>query len=404
MSQRRTLTEAYTTGSPDEPALKVDESAGVIFGVKVLGRFSRNSHGAAGATSGSEYALAAMKAALPLYEGIDVIVDHPKRGDADASRSSRDAFGKLRNVRMDGDDIRADLHYLRSDPMAPKVVEDVTRRLGIYGLSHNAASGRERLDRSTGRLVIESIELVRSVDLVRKPATNRNLWESTVADETKPTPKITFRALLESQGKRWSKGRKLWADRLLEMDELTGAVAAPVEVAPESTDPDDALWGGFQSAINAVLGKYEAGETDAAGALAKIKELLTTHEKLDAEDEPEAPDESAEDTGSDAAKTESVKPDADAAELAKLRREKVVRNLCESLEYTPTKPQFAALVALDAESDRKALIEELKATPAKPGVRAPRSGRTLTESEKGGKPAVPDAAATASLISGLSGY
>lgn len=384
MSQRRTLTEAYTAGSPDEPALRVDAEAGVIHGVKVLGRFSRNSHGVAAARNGTEYTLDAIRKAIPLYEGADVMTDHPARGEA-GNRSVRDVFGKLRNVRLEGDDLRADLHYLRADPMASKVVEDVTRRLGVYGLSHNAAAGTERIDRHAGRLVIESIDLVRSVDLVRKPATNRNLWESTVADDTKPTPTpktITFREVLESQGKRWSKGRKLWADRLLEMDDMSAAVAAPVAVEAD-VEPDDALWSGFESAIMAVLGKYESEELDAAGALAKIKELLTTHEKLDADDEPDEPSD-----GTDAAdedKTESVKPDADAIELAKLRREKAVRELCESLEYQPTKPQLTALVALESKADRTALIEELKAAPAKAGVRAPRSGRVLKESAADGK-------------------
>lgn len=400
MSQRRNLTEAHLTGSPDSPALQVDEAAGVVFGVKVLGRFSRNSHGVAGATSGTEYTPAAMRKAIPLYEGADVMTDHPARGDANGSRSVRDVFGKLRNVRLEGEDLRADLHYLKSDPMAGKVVEDVTRRLGVYGLSHNAASGRERIDRNAGRLVIESIDLVRSVDLVRKPATNRNLWESDVSTETATEPKkTTVRELLESQRKRWSKGRALWADRLLEMDELTGAIAAPVEVA-EPTEPDDALWSGFQAAINAVLAKYESGETDAAGALGKIKELLNTHEKLDAKDEPEAPDDAEDDSDPD--KTESEKPDKDAAELNKLRREKAVRDLCESLEYTPTKPILGALVAIDTLADRKALIEEQKAAAPKAGVRAPRSGRTLTESQAGDKK--PDAAATASRLNRLRGY
>lgn len=380
MSQRRTLTEAFTTGSPDEPALRVDAEAGVIFGVKVLGRFSRNSHGVAGATNGTEYALSAIRKAIPLYEGATVMTDHLLRTGAggEPGRSVRDVFGKLRSVRLEGEDLRADLHYLKSKPIAAEVVEDVTRRLGVFGLSHNAAAGSERIDRNAGRLVIESIDLVRSVDLVHKPATNRNLWESTVADETKPTPKtISFRELLESQGKRWSKGRKLWADRLLEMDDMSAAVAAPVEVEAD-VEPDDALWSGFESAIMAVLGKYEAEELDAAGALAKIKELLTTHEKLDAEDEPDEPSDG---TDADEDMTESEKSDADKAELAKLRREKQVRELCESLDYQPSKPQLAALVALEAKADRTALIEELKAVPAKAGVRTPRSGRVLKESQ-----------------------
>jgi hypothetical protein len=398
MSQRRTLTEAFSTGSPDEPALRVDADAGVIHGVKVLGRFSRNSHGAPGAANGTEYTVDAMRKAVPLYEGADVMIDHPDRDPA-GKRSSRDVFGKLRNVRLEGEELRADLHYFKTDAMAPKVVEDVTRRLGSFGLSHNVASGRERIDRTAGRLIVESIDLVRSVDLVRKPATNRNLWESDMTPETKPLLKTTLRELLESQGKRWSKNRKLWADCLLEMDGMDGPIAAPVEVEA-NVEPDDALWSGFEAAIMACLDKYEAGEYDSTACVAKIKDLLKTHEKLDSDADPEAPEaETDDDTETETDKTESVKPDAEKAELARFRREKQVRDLCESCEFTPTKPVFAALVALETAADRKALIEESKAAATKPGVRPPRSGRSLTESQKPDPKA--DAAAVADRLARL---
>lgn len=396
---KRTLIESFAIDSQDGPALKVDERAGVIHGVKILGRFSRNSHGAHGVTKGTEYSTNAMRDAIPLYEGSDVIVDHPDRNQLNNNRSSRDVFGKIRNVRLESDELRGDLHYLKSDPFSAKVIEDVKRRLGVFGLSHNAASGRERVE--GGRLIIESIDLVRSVDLVRKPATNRNLWESDMSTENKPeTKKHTLRTLLESQGKRFSANRKLWADTLLEMDEMSDAVGAPVEIAAD-VEPDDALWSGFKAAIMSCMDKYESGEYDSTACLAKIKDLLKTHEKLDSDDEPEAPTES-DDTGSDDDKTESLKG-ADAKELELLRRKEKVRNLCEGLEFIPSKPQLTALVAMESDKDRRELIEELKtASPvAKTGVRTVRSGRTLTESQQS---KAKDPAATAERLNRLRSY
>lgn len=391
----RELSEAYASAASDGPALVVDREAGVIRGVKVLGRYSRNRH-LAEAENGTEYTPAAMREALPLYEGADVLTDHPKdRSSAGlrAERSVSEVFGQLRNCRVEDDAIKADLHFLKSHPMANAVCEDVERRLGVYGLSHNAAAGKERFDRGAGRLVVESIAVVRSVDLVRKPATNRNLWESTV---TTPAKTTTLREVLESRRPKLPKGKKKWTDRLLEDDGMGYAVDAPV---PEevSAEPDDALWAGFESAIMAVLGKYESGEADAAGVMAKIKQLLTTHEKL-AADADSSPDDVAEEEEDDDAEGKGKAESQSSAELDRLRRKDRVRDLCEAEGFAPSKTALAALMALGTDAERRTLIGEFQSAAGgkeKPGVKprsvAAGSGRSLTESRADDKP--PPAAA-----------
>lgn len=163
--------------------LKIDKDKGIIYRVKVLGRFSRNSHGAAEAENGTEYTLQAMKSELPLIEGRKVKTDHPPdRTNPGKERTIDATFGVLRNCLIESDEhgdpaIWGDLHCLTTHPMYPRVLEDVEKQLGVYGLSHNAAASKERMDRDRGLLVIEEIGIVRSVDLVDKPATNRNLWE-----------------------------------------------------------------------------------------------------------------------------------------------------------------------------------------------------------------------------------
>ncbi|HJZ58388.1 MAG TPA: hypothetical protein VKE74_25830 [Gemmataceae bacterium] len=185
----RSLVEQVQAAPPGSP-LKVDRNRGIIYGVKVLGRYSRNSHHQPGA-EGTEYSASCMDDAVRrrLYEGVKVFTNHPPivngRRNAGAERSVQDLFGVLRNVKSksgrDGQPgIYADLHYFKTHPLAQSVIEDVERGLGGFGLSHNAASDcqRERVDRATRHLVIECLAEIRSVDLVDRPATNRNLWES----------------------------------------------------------------------------------------------------------------------------------------------------------------------------------------------------------------------------------
>ena len=80
---------------------RVDRAQCVIKGVKILGDTSDNS---TKGSSGRRYSRAAMQAALPLYEGKSVRIDHP---DKPTDRRHPDAiFGWLKNCRLmeDGPD------------------------------------------------------------------------------------------------------------------------------------------------------------------------------------------------------------------------------------------------------------------------------------------------------------
>lgn len=347
---RRNLIEQLAElGSSD---IRVDRDAGVIFNARILGRFSKNRYEPN--TVGTEYSARCMNEAVLLYEGSKVNIDHPSkvRGQL-ADRSARDGFGSLKNVRFVNDALIGDLHYLKSHPLAEAVVEDVERKLGMYGLSHNATSGAERIDRKSKKLVIEKIVSVRSVDLVRDPATNRNLWESLM-------PSVTFRAILEGLSSKFDSEKQAKVRELLELD---GMGDLPVgEQAPDETDPDQALMNGFKSAIEAVVSQYESGDLDAAGAVDKIKKLLMTHEDLagngsEGDDEDEDED--------DTKVTESVQE-----RLTELD----VRRLCESAQYTPKPAVLKALMALPDDASRRQLIESVKQPAGTPGLRKPRSG------------------------------
>lgn len=143
---------------------RVDAAAGVIRGVRIIGKVSKN---------GREYSDAALRQAVPMYEGTKVYLDHPSHPGQ--SRSIRDRVGVLENCRMDGDCVRGDLRLLKAHPMTGAILEAAETQPTRFGLSHHASG--ESIQRG-GKMIVESILSVRSVDLVENPATNSGLFES----------------------------------------------------------------------------------------------------------------------------------------------------------------------------------------------------------------------------------
>lgn len=154
---------------------RVDRAAGVIYGVKVVGLSSPNTHGVRGA-EGTTYTSEALSRALPLYEGIKVNVDHPPRGKPGMERSARDRFAWLEDAHLAEGGIFADLHFLDpTDPLAVKMMNAAEENPSCYALSHNAV-GRGEV--RGGRYVVVEIPEVHSVDIVADGGTNRSLFES----------------------------------------------------------------------------------------------------------------------------------------------------------------------------------------------------------------------------------
>lgn len=384
----RDLLEFVVAAPAGQPALKIDRDKQTIYGVKVLGRFSRNRHDPE--SSGTEYSPACMDDAVRrgLYEGMKVRIDHPvDRRKPNAERSVLETFGTLHNVRREPDAdgepcLRGDLRWMRGadKDLVESIIDDVEHHLGVYGLSHNAAMATERFDSATKRLVIESLALVRSVDLVDKPATNRNLWES----ETEPvsTPKkITIRSLLESQKKRFSDVRWGCIKPLLESTACEGEMDEP----DAAVEPDDALWQGIISACMGVIN----GEGTADDKLAELAKYLKGHEKMTAEKEPVEESEEGKPVKKDDEKKEDDKPTLESvqAENARLKTEAHCRDLCESEDFTPAKDAaktvLESLVALDTDAKRKQLIGSLKAASVSQKTK-PKSGFAPTNDKKGG--------------------
>ena len=207
---------------------RVDAVNHVIRNVKILGTESRN---------GREYPPATIRAAASKYEGAKVNVNHPK-GSPSSPRDYQDRIGSLQNVRVDGAGLYGDLKYNPGHPVAPMLEYDAEHNPGACGLSHNVQA---RTSRGVGgKLVVEAIERVTSVDLVADPATTGGLFEhvESVESETlaSPTAGWTFLEILRGRqqggtaelveavtGKK-SKPLTTWAD-LIDALELSDADA-----------------------------------------------------------------------------------------------------------------------------------------------------------------------------------
>ncbi len=147
--------------------LAVDRDNGVIRGVKILGRESRN---------GRTYSESALTQAVGLYEGKRVYVNHPKAGSA---RDYRDRFGVLKSVRKEADGLYADHHFPAKHALAEQYCHDAENSPHNVGFSH-VANGRTT--GSGNAVIVQEIKSVASVDLVDDPATTRGLFESENSD------------------------------------------------------------------------------------------------------------------------------------------------------------------------------------------------------------------------------
>jgi len=143
----------------------VNRDTCTITGLKILGPESRNKR---------HYSESLRRSTAHLYEGVPAYFDHLKPG---AERSYADCFGHWSNIRALPEGTFGDLKYNPKHPMAEAVLHDIengTKGVGCspdhYG---NGPVGRD------GKRMVESITVVKSIDIVANPATNRSFSEST---------------------------------------------------------------------------------------------------------------------------------------------------------------------------------------------------------------------------------
>ncbi len=156
------------------PTVRVDRTAGVIRGVKILGLRSRN---------GRVYLPEALAQAAPLYEEAKVNLNHPK-DRPHRPRDYQDRIGAIRNVQLrDGEGLFADFHFNPKHALAEQLAWDAEHAPGNVGFSHHVQA---RTARRGDEVVVEAITRVESVDLVADPATTNGLFEGRAGAEPLP--------------------------------------------------------------------------------------------------------------------------------------------------------------------------------------------------------------------------
>lgn len=304
--------------------LVVDRDAGVIRGVKILGRESAN---------GRTYSDQAMREAALLYDGRGVNLDHDRTGK---ERKVAEGFGRIGNATVRPDGVYGDLEFLKSHPAAEQVCEAAERMPEQLGMSHDAEG---TVVRQNGRMVVESITSVNFVDMVRKPATNAGLFESQGG---------TQMTLLREQ-----------ADLLPPEEEAAVAVEEPVEAGPT---PADEVKAARDKAAMAILKRALDGEIMLKDALKQITEVVG---KLDGA--------MAGMTGPEAAPAEEAEPaipesigqrrlDPDMIKLqekvSRLEREATARDLLEAKDIEAKASRISALIAARNTEEQQELLED----------------------------------------------
>jgi hypothetical protein len=149
---------------------RVDREAGIIYGVQLLGKKSKN---------GREYSEEAMQKAVGLYDGKKCYMGHPESSKMGEDRPFSSWLGVIENSRYESGAIFGDIKLRKTSPHFEEVLEAASDFASNFGCSH-VADGTSRLDRGTE--VIEEITEVFSVDIVTEPATASGLFESTQID------------------------------------------------------------------------------------------------------------------------------------------------------------------------------------------------------------------------------
>ena len=173
-----------------------------------------------------------MAKALPLYEGMRVNVDHVDPGQR---RSLRDRIGLVKNVMLREDGLYADFHFNPKHALVEQIAWDAENAPQNLGFSHDTrGASRNR----NGRVVVESIDKVLSVDLVANPATTMGLFEDDTQDLLDLAGQRTIRDMPAASGNQESADMD-WKD--IDLDGLRKNRPELLTALQESLEKSDEL-------------------------------------------------------------------------------------------------------------------------------------------------------------------
>jgi hypothetical protein len=351
---------------------KVDRDKGIIYGVKLVGRSSPNTHGVKG-VEGTDYDPEALRAALPLYEGAAANIDHPDRDRPDKDRSAYDRLGRYRDCRIVAGEVYGDLHVLLTHPMAARVMEAAEKMPDAFACSHNASGEGEVRN---ARYVILHITEVRSVDIVADGGTCLSLFES----RKHSMKTVQLKASIESAKYDLQKRA-----RLLEAMQSCG-LKEDEEIPVEAEEP------GYEDHCAAMIGALVKDTSLSAEEkkkkVAKAMKLMDDEsdgggstETEESEEEGEEEEEEGKPKKKPPTKTEESRKPKKKAAGTTLTADRC-RSYCRLAGVEPAAPLLEALAATGDEGKALALLEYTK-TLTKTPAPSPRSRQAGTHGQGG---------------------
>ncbi len=350
------LLEFVQGGKPD--AADIDRENGCIRGVKLLGEASRNPP-----PSNHVYPRSTREAAIPLFEGAAVCVDHPAPDEVSRTRSYRDGMGVIRNVREKGDGLYGDWFFNPKHALAEQVFWDAINSPKGPGFSINGNAGAKR--HTDVGMVVESIDSLTSIDLVSRPATTAGLRES-----QRLPMKMKLRDLIEHlkfTRPGYARGlREVAESGLMTPDQQADAPLgdAPPDAPgdePGDADHEVALKQGFRGAMLAVI---DDDGMDMGGKIAKLKEIMKAQEKLMSGAKggkggkgAECPPGEKPDPGAKGGKGDEPPPKKDDDAMESLRLQNRALHLLMESGIRPDRVLSKALEGCRTEAEVKELIE-----------------------------------------------
>lgn len=288
---------------------RIDRERGVIRGVKLLGLRSRNKRNYD--TPGVQ------RSAMGLLPGSTIYIDHPPT--ATTNRSYRDKFGVVgqKVEYRPGEGYFGDIHYNPKHAVAEQFLWDVTNAPKSLGMSINSSIKSGKVG-SDGDTVVESIEVLRSVDIVTKPATTAGIFESEEEEimdlktlrekhpdlvksilEESNTTSVTEAALEQVKKDREALQARLDAmEAEKAADKLRGEVSTEIKTIFEKVTLEEAL---MKEIVECACEMQEGARKKFSAVLSKISPMLV-------DDDPEATETAPAKEEEEAAKKPAYRP------------------------------------------------------------------------------------------------
>lgn len=265
----------------------IDREKGVIKGVKLLGLRSKNKRNYD--TPGVR------KSAMEALRGAQVYIDHPEIPSK--PRSYRDKIGVVGQsvTFLEGKGHFGDIHYNPKHPCAEQFLWDVQHASKSLGMSVNAVVKSGKTD-SSGDVVIEEVQSVRSLDIVTKPATTAGMFEH--EEETSDMDLETLKKQNEATEAELAKARKDHQELMEKLnameseraaEKLKSEVSAEITKIMEGVTLEDAV---RAEIIECACEMQESTRKKFVGVISKISPMLIeTPEEGEEEEETPAKEE-----------------------------------------------------------------------------------------------------------------